>query len=227
VEWSAASLGGYGLPAYSLCDMRAGRPLSVFGASAVVGAGTAANRLAGVPLSSMAATPRAVGEGKLWLLVTSGLLADTPWLPSLVGFAIVLAVAVYVLPRRQVVAAAVAGQLLSALLVYGIIGGTRLFDRSAFASVVGLEDFGVSAMIAAWIGAVACVAWARHSHIRVASGCLLCLAVGLAFRPTVTFLDSEHIVAFAIGIAVVRGTFGRIVSPVRRAAAVAVAVVHS
>ena len=207
--------------------MRAGRPLCVLGVAAVAGLDTAANRLAGVPLSSMAATPRAVGQGRLWLLVTSGLLADTPWLPSLLGFVIVLVVALYVLPLRQVLAAAVAGQLVSALLVYGIIGGTRLLDRHAFGSVVDLQDFGFSAMIAAWIGAVACVAWARHSHLRVTAGCLLCLAVGLAFRPTLTFLDSEHIVAFAIGIAVVRPAFAPVVVPIRRAVAVAVAALHT
>jgi len=175
----------------------------------------------------MAATPRAVGEGKVWLLVTSGLLADTPWLASLLGFAIVLAVALYVLPLRQVLAAAVAGQLVSALLVYGVIGGARLLDGHAFASVVDMQDFGLSAMIAAWIGAVACVAWARESHLRVAAGCLACLAVGLAFRPTVTFLDTEHIVAFAIGIAVVRQPLGRMVVPIRRAVAVAAAALHA
>lgn len=207
--------------------MRVGRPLGVLGATAVVGGGTAANRLAGVPLAAMAATPRAVGQGKLWLLVTSGLLADTPWLPSLLGFAIVLAVALYVLPLRHILAAAVAGQFVSTLLVYGIIGGARLVDGHAFGSVVDLQDFGVSAMIAAWIGAVAGVAWVRHSHLRVAAGCLACLAVGLAFRPTLTFLDSEHIVAFAIGVAVVRQPIARIAAPVRRAVTVAVAAFHS
>jgi hypothetical protein len=175
----------------------------------------------------MAATPRAVGEGKLWLLVTSGLLADTPWLPSLLGFAIVLAVALYVLPLRQLLSAAVAGQLLSALLVYGVIGGARVVDGHAFDSVVDLQDYGVSTMIAAWIGAVACVAWAGHSHLRVVAGCLVCLVVGLAFRPTVTFLDSEHIVAFAIGVAVVRQPVPRFVAVIRRTATVAMAAFHS
>ena len=207
--------------------MRAGKPLGILGATALAGAGTAANRLADVPLSSVAATPRAIGEGKLWLLLTCGLVADTPWLPSLLGFAIVLAVAVYVLPPRQVVAAAIAGQFLSAFVVYGIIDGARLVDGRAFGSVVDLPDFGLSAMIAAWIGAVACVAWTRHSHLRVVAGCLVCLGVGLAFRPTLTFLDSEHVVAFAIGIAVVRQPFGRIVIPLRRAASIATAALRA
>jgi len=199
----------------------------VVGAMAVAGAGTAANRLDGVPLSSLAATPRAVGEGKFWLLLTSGLLADTPWLPSLLGFGVVLVGVLYVLPPRKVFVAAVAGQLGSTLLVYGLIGGARLVDGHAFASVVGLQDYGVSAMIAAWIGAVAGVAWGRHSPLRIALGCLVCLGVGLAFRPTLTFLDSEHVVAFAIGVAVVRVSFAQVVLPVRRVATVAVAAFHS
>jgi hypothetical protein len=201
--------------------MRAGRPLGLVAATAVVGAGTAANRLAGLPLSSMAATPRAVDDGKLWLLVTSGLLADTPWLPSLFGFAIVLAVALYVLPPRHVVLAAAAGQIVSALIVYGIIGVARLGEPHAFASVNDLQDFGVSAIIAAWIGGVAAVAWARHSHVLVVAGCFACLGVGLAFRPTITVLDSEHIVAFAIGTACVSPPFRRIAVPIRKAVAVA------
>jgi hypothetical protein len=199
----------------------------VLGAIAVVGAGTAANRLLGVPLASMAATPRAVGEGKLWLLVTSALVADTPWLASLLGFAVVLAVVVYVLPLPQILAAAAAGQFLSTLLVYGVIGGARLVDGYAFGSVVDLQDYGVSALIAAWIGAVAGVAWAGRSHLAVAAGCLVCLAVGLAFRPTLTFLDSEHVVAFAIGVAVVRQPSARIAVSIRRAVTVGLATLHS
>lgn len=201
--------------------MRAGRPLGLVGATAVVGAGTAANRLAGLPLSSMAATPRAVAGGKLWLLVTSGLLADTPWLPSLFGFAIVLAVALYVLQVSDVVFVAAAGQVVSTLVVYLIIGVARLVEPHAFASVVDLQDFGVSAMIAAWIGAVAAVAWSRHNHLLVAAGCLACLGVGLAFRPTITFLDSEHLVSFAIGAAYMSSRFSRIVLSMRNAIAAA------
>jgi hypothetical protein len=67
----------------------------------------------------------------------------------------------------------------------------------------------------------------RYSALRVVAGCLVCLAVSLACRPTLTFLDSEHAVAFVIGIAVVRASFARLVLSVRRAAAVAVAAVQT
>jgi hypothetical protein len=203
------------------------RAFGVAAATAVVGAGTAVNRLVGVPLSSFASSPRLVGEGRVWLLLTSGVLADNPWLPSLAGFAVALAVASWVLPGHVVVSAAAAGQVLSALLVYGGVGLVRLLDPRAFGSVVGQRDFGLSAVIAAWIGAVAGVYWGRYPSARgrtvVVLGCLCCLGVGLAFRPHLTFLDSEHIVAFAIGAALASPAWPRMVAPARRLAAVAAA----
>jgi hypothetical protein len=183
-----------------------------------------------MPLSSVAATPRVVGDGRWWLLLTSGLLADTPWLPSLLGFAIVLAVALCVLPARRVAAAGAAGQVLSALAVYGVIALARLRDPHAFGSVVDVEDFGVSALIAAWIGAIACALWTRaaglRNHVFVAAACLGCLGIGLACRPTITFLDSEHLVAFAIGVVVASSWLSRVVVPVRKAVATAIAALH-
>jgi hypothetical protein len=203
------------------------RAFGVAAATAVVGAGTAVNRLLGVPLSSFASSPRLVGEGRVWLLLTSGVLADNPWLPSLAGFAVALAVASWVLPGHVVVSAAAAGQVLSALLVYGGVGLVRLLDPRAFGSVVGQSDFGLSAVIAAWIGAVAGVYWGRDPSARgrtmVVLGCLCCLGVGLAFRPHLTFLDSEHIVAFAIGAALVSPAWRAMLAPARRLAAVAAA----
>jgi hypothetical protein len=198
-------------------------------ATAVVGGSTAANRLAGAPLSWWAATPRAVGNGKLWLLVTSGVLADNPWLPSLLGFAIVLVVALHVLSVPQVIGAAALGQIASALLVYGIVGAAHSVDPHVFRSLLGYEDYGVSAIIAAWIGAIARVGWRKYPTVRgraaVAAGCVVCLLVGLAFRPDVNFLDSEHLVAFAIGAAVASTIPGRTAVAMRRLLAVAAAAI--
>src|SRR5438046_561579 len=63
------------------------RAASICAATAVAGAVTAANRAGWLDLAHLAASPRAVAEGKLWLLLTSGVIADRPWLPSLLGFA--------------------------------------------------------------------------------------------------------------------------------------------
>ena len=195
------------------------------GAGVVLGSITAANRLGVVPLSSVAASPRAVGDGKLWLLGTSALIADRPWLPSLLGLGIVGCAALAVLSVRAVVIVAAIGHVLSTLVVYAVIGGTRLIEPSAFASVVNLADFGFSAIIAAWIGALARVAWQRRqtrgARLLVAAGCLASAGVGLAFRPDVTFLDSEHVVAFAIGAALADPKLrSRLVLPARRLAEV-------
>ena len=54
------------------------RAASICAATAVAGAVTAANRAGWLDLSHLAATPRAVAEGKLWLLLTSGVIADRP-----------------------------------------------------------------------------------------------------------------------------------------------------
>jgi hypothetical protein len=172
----------------------------------IVAGGTALNRVAGLPLASVAASPRAVGEGRLWLLVSSGLLADDPWLASLVGFAISMSVVLTLTSTRVALGAAAAGQVGSTLIVYGVIACARLVDPQAFSALVDFNDYGLSAIIAAWIGVAAAILWRRHptsgDHAAVIAGCLACLAIGLACRPDVTFLDSEHLVAFALGVAV-------------------------
>jgi hypothetical protein len=109
----------------------------------------------------------------------------------------------------------------SALGVYGVIGFARLLDPHAFASVVHLADYGLSAMIAAWLGAIARAFWRRNSasltRLLIALGSVGCAGIGLAFRPEVTFLDSEHLLAYAIGLAFADGTVRqRLVRPSKR-----------
>jgi hypothetical protein len=159
-----------------------------------------------VGVSNMAASPDAIAKGKVWLLLTSGIVADRPWLASLIGFAIVATVALAVAPLRIVVAAAVAGQVLATLAVYGVLGVARAFDHGAFASLLHTPDIGLSAIIAAWIGVVSHAYWqryrARRAHVLNVLGCIGCALIGFAFRPDVTALDSEHIVAFALGVVI-------------------------
>ncbi len=197
---------------------------AVTGVSAIV---TVANRFRELPLSSIASSPAAVGEGKVWLLASSAVIADRPALVSLLGFWIVGFTAFAICSARVVAGVAVGGHLLSALCIYSLIGLTRLAQPDAFASVMHVSDYGLSAIIAAWIGAIASVMWRRHraatAHALVVAGSLVCAGVGLLFRPDLTFLDTEHLVAYAFGALLaserVRQSLAR--SPQRLAAAVA------
>ena len=167
---------------------------------------TVTNRLGGVSVSTLASTPRSVGDGKVWLLLTSGLLADRPAVPSLVGFWIVGVAVLLVCSARVVAGVALGGHVLSAAVIYGVIALSRVHAPHAFASVVLQADYGLSAIIAAWLGAIAYAFWTRYPmvlyRLLVALGSVGCAGIGLAFRPDVSFLDSEHLVAYAIGVTV-------------------------
>ena len=186
-----------------------GAALAASGATGVTAVVTAANRLGALSVTTLAASPREVGEGRVWLLLSSGLLADRPAIPSLLGFWIVGFAVLLVCSLRVAAGVAVGGHTLSALGVYGVIGLARLLDPHAFASIVTLSDYGLSAMIAAWLGALACVFWRRHparlARVLIIAGSIGCAGIGLALRPQITFLDTEHLVAYGIGVVLADG----------------------
>lgn len=181
-----------------------GAALTASSITGVTAAVTIANRLGDVSVSALAASPQAVGEGKVWLVASSALLADRPAVPSLVGFWIVGFAVLLVCSARVVAGVAVGGHVLSALGIYGVIGLARLVDAHAFASLVDLTDYGLSAIIAAWLGAIARLFWSRYPG-RAQRGLIVlgsagCAGIGLLFRPDLTFLDTEHLLAYAVGI---------------------------
>jgi hypothetical protein len=193
-------------------------------ATAVATLVTAANRLGDLSLWTLASSPDSVKDGKVWSLVTSGLLADRPAVPSLVGFWLVAFVVLLVCPVRVVAATALAGHIVSSLGVYAAIGAVGLVDPRAFSSVAQLADYGLSAIIAAWLGAIARVFWVRNPlpvpRAFVVLGSVGCAAVGFALRPDVTVLDSEHLLAYCIGVALADGAVrARLTRPTRRLAA--------
>jgi hypothetical protein len=166
---------------------------------------TIVNRAGDLRLSDLASSPAAFSAGKVWLLASSALLADRPAVVSLIGFWIVGFAILLICSARVAAGVAVAGHLLSALAIYGVIGAARLVDPHAFASIVQVTDYGLSAIIFAWLGAIGCVLWRRHpapaARFLVVVGALLSAVIGLLFRPDLTFLDSEHVLAFALGAA--------------------------
>jgi hypothetical protein len=94
--------------------------------------------------------------------------------------------------------------VLSAVLVYIGIGLVRLADPTAYQSILNLSDFGTSAMIAAWIGAIAYVVWHRWTRVGAVGLCTVSALVGWYLKGALTVLDVEHAFALAFGVAAMR-----------------------
>lgn len=155
---------------------------------------------------SVAASPERVREGKLWFLVSSGMLVDRPIMISLICFVVLGLLALLVCGVATYWEAVFLGQVAATIVVYAAIGATRWIVPAAFQSAVASPDFGVSTISAAWLGAIAAVGWRSRGRSTVGKCWIAvsCVAVGLfafSVRPDVTALSSEHLVAFVLGVA--------------------------
>jgi hypothetical protein len=177
---------------------------SVLLATGAISVTTAAARISQVPLRALAATPQSLAEGRIWLLATSALVADRPALASILGFLVVGMAAVWLCGSRVVWVAAATGHIFSAALVYVGIGLVRLAEPRAFESALGLRDFGTSAIIAAWIGAIAYVLWRRGKRLPSVALCVASALVGWYFKGMLTVLDWEHLFALGFGVVACR-----------------------
>jgi hypothetical protein len=156
-------------------------------------------------VDELAATPRAIEDGRVWLLATSAFLADRPAVPSILGFVVVGLVTLLVAGPRVLWTAAAAGHVLATLVVYAAL------DAAAY--TVSQPDYGTSAVIAAWIGVVAYHIYRRRSVVPALAVCAVAGLVGLLLRPDLDVLDTEHVVALAFGAATAAWLPGR--APVR------------
>lgn len=192
----------------------------VLGAVGAVSLGTAATSAGLVSVTTLAATPRATGEGKLWLLFSSALVADRPALLELGAFATFAFVVLFLVGPFVLWSSAILGHVGSTLVVYGFIAVSGLFVPAAFDSVLSFEDYGFSAMIAAWVGVIAAVAWRRRggtaARLGVAAFCAIAASIAWAVHPGASVLDGEHVVAFVIGVASTHEAFRRAVGLVLR-----------
>jgi hypothetical protein len=173
----------------------------------VVSALTVAEREHVIPLSVLAASPHAVGEARLWSLLTSALLVQSPLFWSLASFALLGALTLKVCGTRVLLISALAGHVASTLVVYALLDLARTFDPRAFEAVLSSPDYGVSAMSAAWLGAIASVSWRAgqrtlRARIATALAVVATALFGWMLRGHVSFLDLEHVVAFCIGVGV-------------------------
>jgi hypothetical protein len=174
--------------------------LSVALATGAVSIVTVLNRFGPLPLRDIAASERAVGEGRAWLLVTSAFVADRPAVPSIAGLAIVGLAALAFCGLRLLVAAAALGHVGGTVAVYAGLALAHAADHRLATHAMGSADYGTSAIIAAWIGVIAYAVWRRGSGAAALALCVLSGLIGWLCRPDLDVLDTEHIVALGIGI---------------------------
>ena len=178
--------------------------VSVLTATGSITAVTMAARFGQVSVRALAATPQSLADGRIWLLATSALVADRPALASILGFLAVGVAAVWLCGPRVAWVAAATGHIFSAAIVYVGIGLVRLADPGAFESALGLPDYGTSAIIAAWIGAIAYWLWTRRRRTEAIGLCAVSAGIGWYCKGMLTVLDWEHLVALGIGAATLR-----------------------
>ncbi len=167
---------------------------------------TFAQKAGAFSVNAIATSPEQVGDGDLWLVLSSGLVAQTPIVLSLLSFGVV-AILVQALcgPRTLWLSAAI-GHSASTVVVYIVIGAVALADRDVVGKLLTAQDYGVSAIFAAWLGVVAARIWLRPGAgwPDKLGAILLCLGIALVAwlvrgEPAPSVLDTEHLVAFAIG----------------------------
>jgi hypothetical protein len=177
---------------------------TVSAATGVISVVTVLSRLEVLPARALASTPESFADGRVWLLLSSALVADRPAVASIAGFLVVGLAAVALCGGRAVWLAAALGHVCSAAIVYTAIDLARSVDPSAFENVIRYPDYGTSAIIAAWIGAIACRLWTRGLRRSALGLPVLAGLVGWLFKGTLTVLDLEHAFALACGIVAMR-----------------------
>jgi hypothetical protein len=180
--------------------MKSGLP-PLCAATAAITVVTALNREGRLPLSALAPTPQSFGSGRVWLVATSVFVADRPAAASIGGLFVVGLAVLALCGSRVLWLSAAFGHVGSAVTVYGAMALARAVHPDAFAVVDTLFDYGTSAVIAAWVGALAVRLWGRDPRLAVVLSVGSGL-IGWLLRPDITVLDTEHLVAFALGAAI-------------------------
>ena len=145
---------------------------------------------------TLAASPADVAHGRVWLLLTSGLVIDgVPWL-QLAVLALVLAVALERLGAARLWAVALVAHVGSALVAYAGVGVLWLVDRALVDGVVHAPDYGVSVVLAGELGALA-VAGGRRMALFV--GALVLAGIGIGVADASLLANVEHLLGFALG----------------------------
>ena len=157
--------------------------------------------------SWFASSPRKIQEGKFWLLFTNALVCDHPRGASFFALVLFAVIALWICGSRVLWTTAAMGHVFSTLCVYAMLALIRFVDAGAFDGALSARDIGVSAVCAAWLGAVAAILWrrpgkTRNRKIAIVAGVVVVGTSAYVVNPDLTVLDSDHVFAFVIGAAV-------------------------
>lgn len=162
-----------------------------------------------LPTRELAASPARIADGQEWLLLTSGLVVQRPVVLSLISFVLLALLVLWMCGPVVMWLVMIAGHVFSTLVAYGLLAVLRAVDPASYAALWQADDYGVSAIAAGWLGVVACSAWSRRgsSARGRAAVVVACAAVGVFalmverhVQGNLTFLESEHVFAFAFGV---------------------------
>ena len=187
------------------------RHVSLASASALVGwlvcvcLLTAATQTRSLRIGVLASSPNKIVHGKLWSLLTCGLVVQQPLLISLLCLAALAGLAVVVCGPRLLWITAVAGHICSTLIAYAALAVLRALRPHAFSALLTRPDYGVSAISAAWLGALAATGWqwrdqTRRGRLPIVLAVAATALFAFMLRHGLTVLDSDHVFAFAIGV---------------------------
>ena len=152
-------------------------------------------------VAALASSPEDVVTGRLWSLLTSGLIVTQPAGVQIAAAALLVAAAVPLLGGGGFWLAATAGHVGSALIAYAGIGVLWLVARPDVDTTVGNLDYGISCVVAGAAGALTAVVL-RDRPRRLGVAAVAVVSTGLAALPPVGLASVEHGLAFGLGAAV-------------------------
>ena len=153
---------------------------------------------------ALASSPAGVADGRLWTLLTSGVVIAGPVVVQLIGAGIVVWLAVDQLGPARFWLAALAGHVGATLVAYAGIGVLWLVRPDDVRGVAFAPDYGISCIWAASLGALLAVrirSGPRPRVVTVAFGASLALFAALVPLHG-ELADVEHLLAFAAGAGV-------------------------
>jgi hypothetical protein len=155
---------------------------------------------------ALAASPDALMAGRLWLLASSGLIvAGAAPAVQIAGTALLAWIVLRRFGAPVFWAVAITAHVGATLVTYAAIGALWLADAHAARPVLEAPDYGISAVWAGCVGAIAAAGalgelGRRRLALALGTACLLALVVLVPAHGELA--DVEHLIAFAAGATV-------------------------